>query len=430
MQEPKSLKKHLTLFSLTLYGVGLIIGAGIYSILGAATAKAGESLWLSFLIAGSVAAFTGLSYAELSSAIPKAAAEYSYMERAFPKLKTLRFAVGLLLIFAAITTATTVALSFASYFQIFFDFPKIMVALLLLILMGFINILGIREATWVNIVFTFLEVFGLLIIIYFGFSISGITTQMSALPTSGVFSGASLVFFAYLGFEHIANLSEETKDAERVLPRAIFWSIGITSVLYSLVAFAVLNLVSVQEISQSENPLAVAALTISPALEKLLSFIALGATLNTVLVSMLVASRMIYGMSQAGTLPRFLTRLHHKKESPYASILVVLSVAILLLPLKGVGVVAGLASWAALLGFSAVNTANIVLRRVEPKLKRPFRLKFSVKEIPVVSLLGLISCLLLLFQLEWSIHLLGLGFLTFSMLFYFFQSKLKNPSTT
>ena len=310
------LKRTLNLFNVTVAGVGMILGAGIYALIGAAAVDGGNAIWLSFLLSALIALFTGLSYAELSSMFKGDAGEYDYINKSMNKQFALF--IGLTVIAAAIITSSAVALGFAGYLSTLLPIPYIAGALLIILLMSAINIIGIKEASWFNTVSTFIEFGGLIIIIILGFKYVG-TVNLLELPNgvSGIFSSAALVFFAFLGFESVIKLSEETKNPEKTIPMAILLSIGITSVVYVLVAISAVSVVGWQALSESAAPLALVAATALGGISgPVLAIIALFSTANTILLSLITSSRQIYGMAKEDCLPKFLSHISGKTESP------------------------------------------------------------------------------------------------------------------
>src|SRR3989344_2661208 len=210
------LRKELGIVQVTIAGVGIILGAGIYALLGVAAGTSGNATWLAFLISALIALFTGLSYAELSSMFKGDAGEYDYIKTAIHKKYA--FFIGMSMIAAGFISAAAVSLGFAGYFTQLIHMPLILAAILLVILMTLINFIG------------------LVIIIVLGFKSFG-SVDYFEMPNglSGVFSSAALVFFAYMGFESIVKLGEETKDSSKVIPKALIYSVIITSILYVLV---------------------------------------------------------------------------------------------------------------------------------------------------------------------------------------------------
>ncbi len=393
------LKRVLGLPFLTFYGVGIILGAGIYSVIGVAAGRAGGALWVSFLISAVIAGLTGLSYAELATMYPRAGAEFTFLQRAFPKVPQIALVAGLLVAISGAATTATVAMAFSGYLRSFVAVPVVIGVGVLLVVVTLINMLGVKEAAWVNVIFTLLEVGGLVLFIALGFSSEHRAPSMPSSP-AGVISAAALVFFAYLGFENIANLAEEAKRPERDLPLAIFLSLIIATLLYVLVSLAATWLQSPVLLSASEAPLVDASRGASDTVARILGGVALFATANTALAAMLSASRVLFSISRSGELPVALSRILPKRKTPWVATLVVACVAGALVPLGNVAVVASFSSFAALLAFALVNGALIVLRYRERDVRRPFRVPLSVYSFPVLPALGIIATIAVATQLE------------------------------
>ena len=376
--DPGGLKRVLGLPLLTFYGVGIILGAGIYSVIGVAAGRAGGALWVSFLISAVIAGLTGLSYAELATMYPRAGAEFTFLQRAFPKVPQIALVTGLLVAISGAATTSTVALAFSGYLRSFVAVPVVVGVGVLLVVVTLVNVLGVKEAAWVNVIFTLLEVGGLVLFIALGFSSEHRAPSTPSSP-AGVISAAALVFFAYLGFENIANLAEEAKRPERDLPRAIFLSLTIATLLYVLVALAATWLQSPVQLAASEAPLVDASSGSSNTVARILGGMALFATANTALAAMLSASRVLFSISRSGELPVALSRILPKRKTPW---------------------VASFSSFASLLAFALMNGALIVLRYRERDVRRPFRVPLSVCGLPVLPALGVIATIAVGTQLE------------------------------
>jgi APA family basic amino acid/polyamine antiporter len=309
------LRRKIGLFGLTASGVGMILGAGIYALVGNAAGVTGNTVWISFLLGAFISSFTGLSYAELSSMIPKAAAEVSYIKEAF-KSDLAPFLTGWIIIFTEIVTISTVALGFGGYFQGLFRVPIVLPSLFLIISLSILNAIGIEESSKVNIVFTIIEAAGLLLIVILSIPYLGTVDYFEASQGfQGIVKASTLIFFAYLGFEDIVNLAEETEDPERNIPKALVLSVVLTALIYVFVAVAVVSIVNWRELRESCCPLAFAASkSLGQSAFLTMSVIALFATANTVLVLLIVSSRMIYGMARDGFLPNGLSRLSRRKN--------------------------------------------------------------------------------------------------------------------
>ncbi|MBC7537940.1 MAG: amino acid permease [Bacteriovorax sp.] len=417
-------KQLLNLFSLCIFGVGIIIGAGIYAILGAAVSHAGSSLWISFVLASMVAIFSGISYCELATLYPKAGAEYVYLKKAYPENQWPSFLLGFVLIIAGCATATTVAVGFGGYLQEFVEIPKILSALILMILVTVINLIGIQSSSKVNILFTLIEVLGLFIVIWFGFTTDKPIITPNFKITAGTFSAASLIFFVYLGFEDIANLAEETQNPQKNIPRAILICLTVTTILYIAVAIAVIQLATSETLSKSVVPLAAALTHAAPKWVKVLSSIALFSTANTVLITMLAVSRMVLGISRGGDLPRILAKTFRDNKIPLnASIFTLIFTAFFLL-ISGLEELANVSSLCALFGFLAVNWAVIVLRYKNPNLERPFRSPVNIGKFPVIAGFGCLSVLVLLTQFKIKIYLIALVIILLGVIYNFIKRRI------
>jgi len=387
------LRRELGIFQVTIAGVGIILGAGIYALLGIAAGTSGNATWLAFLISALIALFTGLSYAELSSIFKGDSGEYDYIKYALSKWYA--FLIGLSMIAAGFISAAAVALGFAGYFTQLVSMPLIVVALLLVILMTLINFVGIKETSWFNTVSTFIEFGGLVIIIFLGLKNFGSVNYFD-MPQgiTGVFSSAALVFFAYMGFESIVKLGEETKDPAKVIPRSLLYSVVITAVLYVLVALAAVSIIGWEELNASSAPLAtVAAAVLGSKAFILLGIIALFSTSNTVLITMVATSRLAYGMAKEKSLPKFLSLVHERTRTPWAAILIIMLLTFLFTVIGDIEIVANLTNLFLFITFASVNLSMIVLRYKLKDRKRSFRCPVNIGNFPVIPLLGFLSSL-------------------------------------
>lgn len=403
-----ALNRALGLPILTFYGTGMILGAGIYSIIGQAAGIAGESLWQGFLLAGIAALLTALSYAELATMYPTAGAEYTYLRRAFSSQRWFAATIGIVVIFAGCASAATVALAFASYLQYFIALPRFAVASVVLIIFTGINIMGIRQSSWTNAIFTVIEVLGLVIFIWLGWSQPEFGEALFTAPTLATVSSAALIIFAFLGFENIVSLAEETKDPEKNIPRAILLSLFVSTLLYILVSLAALALMSPEQLSQTESALLDASLKSSRGLAGVLGGIALFSTANTVLIGLVTSSRIIYGISKDNSLPRVLSNTLKKQKTPWIAALIALLATVLLLPFGKVETLASIASFTTMIVFVAINLALVRLRRKEPHKNRPFRIPFAIGHVPILPVLGIGVCVVFLFQFDQLVCLTGL----------------------
>lgn len=411
-QEP-TLRRSLSLAEATVGGVGIILGAGIYVLIGEVAGEAGNTVWLSFLMAAGAAMTIGLSYAELSSAFPSAGADYEYTRQALGARPA--FVVGWLIVIGNVVAAAAVALGFGSYLQAFWDVDATPVAIGALVVATLIAFYGIEETVWVAAALTLIEVAGLVFVIVLGVPHLGDVDLLEAKAgAAGIFGGASLVMFAFVGFEQVATLAEETEDAPRVIPKALLLSIVITGTLYLLVAFAAVSVVGWEALSGSEAPLAaVASDALGDRASDLLAIIALFSTANTVLLLIVAASRLIYGMASRGSLPRFLAWVHPDKQTPARAIVLSLVVSCGFALSGDLGLIAGATNFAVFIGFGAVNLSLIVLRFTQPDVPRPFRVPGNIGRLPLLPVLALAAVGFMMVNIERDALFIGLGlFLT------------------
>jgi APA family basic amino acid/polyamine antiporter len=423
------LKRELGLFEATFYGVSIILGAGIFALIGKAAALAGPSLWVSFLIGAFISIFTGLSYAELSAMYPKAGAEFVYVKKAYGS-EFWAFLIGWLLIFALSAGIAAVSLGFSGYFVELFKIkciPQILISAILIVILSSINFYGIRESSRLNIFFTSMVIFGLLLIIIFGLSKPlNPSSYFQAPSLQGVFSAATLVFFAYLGFENIAQISEETKNPSKTVPLALLFSILITTVIYILVSISAINLASWQELAKSQAPLALAASKVFGDFAfVLISISALFATTGTSLGLLVAVSRMIYGMAKENSLPKILSKVHSSRKTPYFAILVATLLSLAFLLTGSVARVAMMTSLCCLISFCAVNLSMIHLRFMKPNLKRPFRAPLNIGKFPLTAFFGTISCMALMGYFEVELLLFCLMIILVGIIFFLARKNFK-----
>ncbi len=393
------LRREVSLGEAVIYGVGIIIGAGIYSLIGEAAATTGNALWLAFLIAAFISAFTALSYAELSTMFPRSGAEYFYVKNAF-RSEALAFITGWLIILVEIVAGATVALGFGGYLHELTGMDRVISALMLLAVLAAVNYAGIKESVRFNAILTLAAVFGLLLLVLAGLPRLGSVNYLEAsFGGWGILTAVTIVFFAYLGFEDLANLAEEVKQPQRNLPRAILLALAITTVLYVMVSLAAVSLAPWQEFAASEAPLAVVT-KYAGLPQEIIIFIALSATASTVLIFQIASSRMLYGVAMDGALPDVLARVHPARGTPYVAIAAVTLLSMAFVLPGEIRLVALLTDFCAFVIFALVNLSTIALRLRYPGLKRPFRAPLSVHNIPLVSVLGLLSCILMLLTFE------------------------------
>jgi len=415
------LKRHMGLFQLTMYGTGLILGAGIYVLIGEAAGFAGDSVWIAFALGSVVALFAGFSYAELSSIFPKAAAEYVFIKNAF-KNNFFAFLIGWLTAVTSIITAATVALGFGGYFAEFVNIPIIISAIGLLVILSIVNFVGIRESAWTNTIFTIIEASGLILIIIIGFTFANpepVNYIESPSGFTGIVIAFVLIFFAFIGFEDMANIAEEVKKPKKTLPRAIILSVVIAGILYVLVSLAVVRVVNWEELANSSAPIAlVAERGLGAEAHILLSSIALFAITNTVLITLVAGSRIFYGMAKEKVFPNIIGKIHFKTKTPWVAVIVILITSIAFTLIGDIVIVANITVFAIVITFAAVNLAVIVLRYTEPDIERKFKVPINIGKFPILPLFGLGISIYMAFQFEIEVVLVGIAIIGIGAVFY------------
>lgn len=365
------LKRKLGVPLLVFYGVGIMVGAGIYVLVGVASGAAGIYAPLAFLAAGLVALPTAASYAELSARIPKSAGEAAYLMRAFDS-PALSQAVGLLTVVTGTIAAAVVLQGGVGYLQKLLPWDTQTLTIAMGTVLTLVAIAGVVESLALAAVFTIVEVAGLLIVSYVGLTgpVSTEWVTMPAMEAQGGFSGLAfagiLAFFAFIGFEDLVNMAEETRTPERTMPKAIYWSLGITTVLYILVTVAAVRTVGISELGASRQPLALVFETATQKSAAFLVIIAVAAATNGVLAQIILAARVLFGLGENTAWLSVFTHAHSRFGTPVlATVLggVTVILAALYLPLIAL---AEMTSVLLLAIFTSMNLTLIVIKRREP----------------------------------------------------------------
>ncbi|MCK4319390.1 amino acid permease [Candidatus Micrarchaeota archaeon] len=426
MQKIK-LKRELGLWATTLCGVGIILGAGIYALIGKAAGLAGNGVWISFIIAAFVAALSGLSYAELSSIFPKAGAEYVYTKNAFGR--RIAFIVGWLIIISGVVASSAVAIGFAGYFNALTGWPILLSAGALVLFITLVMLYGIGESAKLAIIGTIVEAGGLILIVAIALPYFGSVDYFEIPSVDGVLAAASLIFFAFIGFEEMTRLSEEVKEPKKNMPRALILAIFFTTIIYILVAISAVSILDWQALGASSAPLAdVAKAVMGTEAFFAMAIIALFATGNTVLLILMATSRIVYGMANAQALPSFLAWVHPSRRSPWGAIIPVAIVTVLFFFLGGIELIASVTNYTVFITFIVINAALIKLRFDQPDLKRPFRTPVNIGKLPVLAVLAILTSAFMLLNVGWEAILYGTILLLTGFVVYEFKPKPKLKS--
>lgn len=402
------LKRSLGLLECTVMGVGVILGAGIYALIGKAAALGGNLVWLSFVGAAVVASFTGLSYAELAGMIPRAGGEYHYASRAFGGL--VAFLMGWMLLGGLAVATAAVALGFGGYLHAMTGLSTVQGSVLVIGACAALLLWGIKESVWVAASATTLEVLGLLAVLWVGLPHLGEVDLLQPGPDglAGVGAAATLIFFAYIGFEEIVQLAEETRDPTRNVPLALVLSVVITTALYVAVALAAISVVGWERLGASPSPIAEVFSEVGWHATAAISAVALFSTGNTVLVLIMSASRLMYGMAEDGALPDALARIGAWRRTPWvATLLIAALAAMIAASFDDIERVANLTNLALFVTFLIINATVIALRLREPDTHRPFRLPLSAWGVPLIPVAGICSTVALMGQVSRETTLWG-----------------------
>jgi len=406
-RSPQRLHRTVGPLGASLSGIGIVLGAGIYVLIGEAAGEVGNGAWMAFLLGAMLAAATGLSYAELSSTIPEAGAAAAYAEESFgPRTG---FVTGWLDILVNCVAAPAVAIGFAGYFAALIGGNETLIVLLTLAICAGIALVGVGETIRLASLFAVIEAVGLLIVIAVGAPFLG-DVNLFELDhgVTGLLAGAALVFFAYTGFEEIATLSEEVKDPSRNIPLALLIAIAVTTVLYVAVAAVAVSVVPANDLAGDSSPLAsVVRVASGERMADALSVIALFATFNTVLLVLATGARAMYGMSRRRLLPAVVGTVWEARGTPWVAIVIAVSIAAVFGLSGDISFVAQVTNFAVFTLFIVVNASVIRLRFAQPNRTRPFRLRPTIGRVPVIAVIGLASAAVLSIFMERDAFLTG-----------------------
>jgi APA family basic amino acid/polyamine antiporter len=418
-QKPGGLAKVLGPFDLILMGIGAIVGTGIFVLTGTGAVTAGPALTLSFVVAAIACGFAALCYAEFASSVPVAGSIYTYTYATLGELAAWMIGWDLLLEYGLASAAVSVGWS--GYFQsliagfgyqlpvvltaapgalpgvtTFINLPALIIMLVLTAMLGW----GIRESARMNNVMVAIKVGVVLLFIFVGAGHVKPANWQPFMPYgyNGMLSAAALVFFAFIGFDAVTSAAEEVKRPERDLPIGIIGSLAVCTVLYVVVAAIMTGIVPYKEFLGVDHPV---TLALKYAGENWVAgFVDLGAILGMTTVILVMAygqTRIIYAMSRDGLLPKRLSSVHPKFQTPFFATWMVglfFGVVAAFVPLN---ILTELINIGTLAAFSLVSIAVVIMRKKRPDLKRTFRVPF----VPVIPALAVIFCVMLMTYLSW-----------------------------
>ena len=364
------LRRSLSLPLITFYGLGTILGAGIYVLVGKVAGAAGMYAPLAFVLAAIAAGLSAFTYMELCSRYPLAGGAAIYTQQGFGR-RWLSMLVGWLIVLSGLVSAATITRGFAGYFRVFVDVPDAWIISGAVLALCLLAAWGIAQSVAVAAVATLVEVGGLLLILVVtASSFEGLPQRLpSLMPTldtsawQGILLGSFLAFYAFIGFEDMVNVAEEVRHPERNLPRAILASITISTLLYLAVSAAAVLALPLDELAATGAPLALLFERATGASPKVMALISLFAVINGALIQIIMAARMLYAMSREGWLPKAVGKVHPRTRTPLrATVIVSAAVLVLALALPLV-TLAKLTSSAVLAVFAIVALALIRMKR-------------------------------------------------------------------
>ena len=421
MNTPEKFTRVLGLHHVTASGIGVIIGAGIYILIGPATERAGSMVWLSMLVSALVCAFTALSYMELTSMFPRAGSEHEFARQVFPDW--IAFTTGWAMAVALVVAAGAVSLGFAEYLSEFVDIDKRLAALGLLGAVWLIARSGMQHAKWLIIVLSAVQIGGLVLVVVLGSPSVGDVNIFEGSSPSQVLSGAAIIFFAYIGFDEVITLAEETHNPSYTVPRALFLALGISTVIYIAVAIVAVSVLGVEGLATAQQPLtAVMEASIGGVAVDVVGGIALATTANTTLLASTAASRMLYSMSNTGQLSSRFAVVHNGR-SPRLAVSVVMMGAMTLAVLGGIELLAEASNALIYVMFIVVNIVVIILRRSRPAVERPFKIAGDIGWFPIFPAIGIVTTLGMATQLELQPLLVALALLATGVVVHFAGKK-------
>ncbi|HAW6258809.1 TPA: amino acid permease [Legionella pneumophila] len=392
------LKRTLSLTLLAFYGLGTILGAGIYALVGEVAKEAAQFTPLSFLIASIIAFFTAISYAELSSRLPLSAGSALYVRRAFQQ-RWLSGLIGWIVVLTGVISAATLSHGFVKYFQLFLPLPPSLIITILVVILSGVAVWGIRESATLILLMTLMEVGGLLMIIYYGrYSLASIDIQSFSFPHSfdGALIGAFIAFYAFIGFEDMVNTAEETINPEKTLPKAIFLALISATILYVVVAWVIVSTIPSHTLVKTDMPL-IEIIKLQGQSPLLFSIIALISITNGILVQIIMASRLIYGMANQQNAPQIFSSVYSKTQTPVHSTLLVFLMILLFAYALPITTLAKLTSSIILCIFIIIHASLIKIKLTE---KKPTNAISFPIVFPMISILLTLAFLIIQFFLK------------------------------
>lgn len=366
------LKRVLSLPLLVLYGLGTTIGAGIYALIGELVAISGYFAPASFLVAAFIATLTAVSFAEMAGRIPSAAGTASYVKHGLKSIH-LSTAVGLLVILAGLASTSALINAFLGYLQVFIEVDRVITIIIIALSLGALAAWGIAESVIVASIITLIEVVGLLIIISVSYpGLVEFTDKWPMLiPTDLVswgliYAGAMLAFYTFIGFEDMVVVAEETKNVKRTLPLAIILTLAITTILYMCIVISAIFVMPPEQLASSSAPLAALYQHQTGESTLLITIIGMTSILNGALVQVIMASRVLYGLSSQGQIPAIFSQVNRKTRTPLFATAIAVLIAMSLALIGSLSSLAETTSLIMLIVFALVNLSLLIVKQKNP----------------------------------------------------------------
>ncbi|MEM1199003.1 MAG: amino acid permease [Pseudomonadota bacterium] len=389
------LKRALSLPLVVLYGIGVTVGAGIYVLIGVTAGKAGVYAPFAFLLAAIVVALSAASFAEMAGRLPVSAGEAAYVQEGF-RSKALSLAVGLMVITSAVVSSAAISIGAMGYILEFIGAPETLIVASVILVMGAVAAWGIMESVTFASLFTIIEVAGLLVIVAAGvIADPGLMLRLGEIvppagemaPWLAIYGSGLLAFFAFVGFEDIVNLAEETREPRKTLPWAIFLTLILSTLIYVMVVTVAVLSVPIDQLAASRAPLGFVFNQITGLPSIAISAIAIVATLNGVIVQIIMASRVLYGLARQESVPAIFGKVNPVTHTPLVATGTVVGLILVLALFFPLQHLAEMTSRVVLTIFALVNISLILVkRRGTPAPEGAFTVRLWV---PV---LGFASC--------------------------------------
>jgi len=397
---PAKLKRAIGLPRLVLYGLGVTIGAGIYVLVGETAERAGIYAPSAFLVAAFVMMFSAASFAEFSGRIPQSAGEAVFVKAGF-KLPLLSALTGYAIILAGIVAAAAISLGSAGYMATIVNLPHTIIVVMIVCGMGLIAAWGIAESITIASILTLVEVLGLIVIIVAGFQQDPVllTKVPSSIPSfnngvaiTAILSASLIAFFAFVGFDDVVNVVEETIDPARIMPWAILITLVIVTILYFLITLIAVNTLPLDELSNSQAPVGLLFERLTGISPFAIALIAIAATLNGIVIQIIMASRVMYGLGKNNYLPVFLSKVNSRTRTPLNATILITGLALFFALYVPLDTLAEFTSQIILTVFFFVNVSLVLVKWCEDKAPvGVFIVPFMIPVIGAITCLGLLT---------------------------------------